>query len=126
MRLYRLDVLRRAGSRPAPVVLSGHTGPIVSMRFDRTGDTLATNSRDGTARLWDIPGRAPEATLRGHTGRVQDAVFDSDDILHTVSRDGTWRTWDLDPRRHMCANGFRRRPGALGAHRPGTPYRDGC
>ncbi|MFF9488322.1 helix-turn-helix domain-containing protein [Streptomyces sp. NPDC014676] len=129
VRLYRLDVLRRPGSRPAPVVLSGHTGPIVSMRFDRTGDTLVTSSRDGTARLWDIPGRAPGATLRGHTGRVADAVFDGDDTLHTVSRDGTWRTWDLDPRRvaaHVCE----RVPPPTRAYweriAPGTPYRDGC
>ncbi|WP_217133915.1 hypothetical protein [Streptomyces sp. AC558_RSS880] len=78
---------------------------------------------------WDVPGRAPKATLRGHTGRVQDAVFDGDDTLHTVSRDGTWRTWGLDPHRvaaHVCG----RIPPPARAYweriAPGTPYRDGC
>lgn len=129
VRLYRLDVLRRPGSRPSPVVLSGHTGPITSMRFDRSGDTLVTNGRDGTARPWDIPRRAPKATLGEHTGQVRDAVFDGDDTLRTVSRDGTRRTRDLDPHR-VAAHVRERIPPPARAYwariAPGTPYRDGC
>lgn len=80
-------------------------------------------------QLWGVPRRAPKATLRGHTGRVRDAVSDGDDTLHTVSRDGTWRTRDPGPRRvaaHVCG----RVPAPARAYweriAPGTPYRDGC
>ena len=91
---------------------------------------VAHRARVGAAgRLRNVPRRVPKAMPRGHTGRVQDAVFDGDGTLHTVSRDGTWRTWDLDPRRvaaHVCG----RVPASARAYweriAPGTPYRDGC
>jgi WD40 repeat protein len=57
---------------------------------------------DNTARLWDRDGK-PLATLQGHTGAVNGAVFPPDGgRILTASEDNTARLWDRDgkPRSH--------------------------
>jgi WD40 repeat protein len=59
-------------------VLAGHAHGITAMSFDISGRFLATASRDGTARIWDLAARAATAVLLPAAAAV-------------VSPDGTWR-----------------------------------
>jgi WD40 repeat protein len=59
--------------------LAGHVHGITAMSFDDRGGLLATASRDGTARIWDLATRsATTVLLPGAAAAV-------------VSPDGTWR-----------------------------------
>jgi WD40 repeat protein len=52
-------------------------------------------SADNTARLWDVATGQSRATLFGHTGGVESAIFSLDGLLVvTASDDGTARLWD--------------------------------
>ena len=70
-----------AGTLPdwadAPV-LAGHVHGITAMSFDVSGRFLATASRDGTARIWDLATRSATTVLLPGAAAV-------------VSPDGTWR-----------------------------------
>jgi WD40 repeat protein len=59
-------------------VLAGHAHGITAMSFDRGGRLLATASRDGTARVWDLVTRSATTVL------LPGAVA-------LASADGTWR-----------------------------------
>ncbi|MGD0699673.1 MAG: protein kinase [Trebonia sp.] len=59
-------------------VLAGHVHGITAMSFDRGGRFLATASRDGTARIWDLATRSATTVLLPGAAAV-------------VSADGTWR-----------------------------------
>jgi WD40 repeat protein len=59
-------------------VLAGHVHGITAMSFDRSGRFLATASRDGTARVWDLATRSATTVLLPGAAAV-------------VCADGTWR-----------------------------------
>jgi WD40 repeat protein len=59
-------------------VMAGHAHGITAMSFDASGRLLATASRDGTARIWDLATRSATAVLLPEAAAV-------------VSPDGTWR-----------------------------------
>ena len=77
----RLYVADQPGTLPdwadAPV-LAGHVHGITAMSFDISDRFLATASRDGTARIWDLAARAATTVLLPGAAAV-------------VSPDGTWR-----------------------------------
>ena len=51
-------------------MLAGHVHGITAMSFDDSGGLLATASRDGTARIWDLATRsATTVLLPGAAGR---------------------------------------------------------
>jgi WD40 repeat protein len=59
-------------------VLTGHVHGITAMSFDGSGKLLATASRDGTARIWDLAARSATTVLLPESAAV-------------VCPDGTWR-----------------------------------
>ncbi len=76
----------------AQVTLEGHTDWVYSVSFSPDGTTLASESRDGTVKLWDVETKQNIATLDGHT----DVVFSPDGTtLASGSFDGTVKLWDV-------------------------------
>ena len=77
--------------------LIGHTGSVTSAAFSPDGKRVVTASWDKTARVWDLSGPAPVATvLSGHTEQVTSAAFSPDGKrVVTASADMTARVWDL-------------------------------
>ncbi len=66
-----------------------------TVAFDpQKGDLMVTTSRDGVARVWDVPSAGMLAELRGHTDEIGDAAFTADgqDVV-TLSLDGSARSW---------------------------------
>lgn len=73
-----------------------HGDTIYSMVISGDGRTLATGSRDGTAKLWDMSSGELRATLKGHKGRVHRLAFSPDGrTLATGSDDKTARLWGV-------------------------------
>jgi len=59
-------------------LLAGHSKPITSVHFDRSGERLVTSSEDRDARIWDARTGAKLHVLRGHFNVVNDAEFSPD------------------------------------------------
>ena len=74
-----------------------HTAGVNSVAFSLVDATLlATGSRDGTVKLWDVVTQQDIATLEGHMSGVNSVVFSSDGVtLATGSWDGTVKLWDV-------------------------------
>jgi WD40 repeat protein/serine/threonine protein kinase len=73
----------------------GHTDEVFSVAFSPDGKTLATASKDGTARTWDVATGNPRHTLAGHTAEVICVAFSPDGTrLVTGSEDRQLIIWD--------------------------------
>ncbi|MEE9587469.1 MAG: TIR domain-containing protein, partial [Hyphomicrobiaceae bacterium] len=92
----------------------GHDQTVYSIHLSPDGGQLATTSRDGSARLWDISTRAlirrfdvypPDATGKKKQ-QVWNAVFTKDGRnLITGSQDGKLLIWPLDGRPRTSLRG---------------------
>lgn len=72
-----------------------HGDTIYNLMFSPDGRTLATASRDGTAKLWDAASGKLTATLR-HDRKVTRLAFTPDgQTVATGSEDRTARLWDV-------------------------------
>ncbi|GAA2795842.1 nSTAND1 domain-containing NTPase [Crossiella cryophila] len=99
---------------PYATQLLGHQDEVNMAAYSRDGRLLATASKDGTARLWDLadPRRPKEiAILAGHTENVHSVAFRADGrLLATGSWDDTVRLWDIGdpaaPRTMAVLTGF--------------------
>lgn len=66
------------------------------MDFSYDDDILVSASKDGTARVWDIRGRAIKHRLRGHQDWVRCAVVSPDgELVASASDDRSVRLWDI-------------------------------
>ncbi len=97
------------------VILEGHSGPVISLAFSRTGDVLASASHDRTARLWDIAARKQLKLFAGHDRALSGlAIAPDGKTLATASFDKTIRTWDVEKGTEQIAARRRlARPGPL-------------
>ena len=77
--------------------LLGDRGPVLSVAFSPDGQRVATGSDDNTARVWELSGATPAATvLEGHRGAVRNVAFSPDGgRVVTGSDDDTARVWEL-------------------------------
>jgi WD40 repeat protein/energy-coupling factor transporter ATP-binding protein EcfA2 len=76
-------------------LIKAHDGPINSVSFNHTGDTIATSSADATIKLWDYFGRLKQ-TLPGHMSAVNEVDFSQDDKTLVSAGDSTVRLWKLN------------------------------
>lgn len=81
-------------NKPA-VVLAGHDGYVSALEF-LDASRVVTTSGDATARLWDIPSRAPLLTFLDHASDVMCISAKPGDahVFVTGSVDATARVWD--------------------------------
>jgi len=84
--------------------LSGHTGPVRAVAFDRFGRYIASGSDDKTIRIYRVESWEPVDTLIGHKGGVMSLAFDAqDDYLLSGSWDMTARLWNINESRSSVA-----------------------
>ncbi|MET9633690.1 helix-turn-helix domain-containing protein [Lentzea sp. NPDC006480] len=81
-----VDRTVRVWDQGDPLVLSGHTAPVVGAAF--IGTDLATASDDNTVRLWDLPGDL----IQAHSDSVY-SVATSGSLIATGSYDRTVKLW---------------------------------
>ncbi|BAZ25274.1 WD-40 repeat-containing protein [Kalymmatonema gypsitolerans NIES-4073] len=75
--------------------LESHTDDVLNISFSPDGKTIATASRDGTAKLWSADGQLLQ-TFKGHNGWVYSVSFSPDSkTIATASADGTAKLWSV-------------------------------
>jgi WD40 repeat protein len=75
-------------------VLSGHTDAVRGVAWSPDRRQVATASRDGTARIWDVATATVVRVLRGHSDMTEAVAWSTDaSHLATAGRDGTIRVW---------------------------------
>lgn len=82
--------------------LTGHVDEVRSLAFTRNGRWLASGSKDGTVRLWDVEKLKFEALLAPQDGRVYAVAFSPDDRRLAVGC-GDWgygvvKLWNVETR----------------------------
>ncbi|MFE9725689.1 helix-turn-helix domain-containing protein [Streptomyces sp. NPDC005794] len=113
-----------------PRTLTGHTGPVNTVAFNRTGTRLATAGRDHTVRVWSTADGRLLHTLRGHQEPIRAVAFMSDDgPVVSVAEDGTIRRWSLDTEavlRDVCRAVGSVDRATWQKQLPGVPFEPGC
>ena len=76
--------------------LEGHTYVVWSVAFSPDGKTLASGSRDGSIKLWDVTSGKNIATLKGHADVINSVAFSPDGkTIASGSFDKTVKLWDV-------------------------------
>lgn len=77
-------------------VLSGHSGPVCDLAFQKTGGMLASASWDGSVKTWDLyKGNVPTESLQHATDVVCVAIRPDGKEICTGSIGGLLTFWDV-------------------------------
>jgi WD40 repeat protein len=83
--------------------LWGHKDEILRAVFSPSGRYIATASKDGTARLWNVETAESIHVLRVQYGQIGTIAFSPDEaLLVTGSSDATARVWDVSTGRQLA------------------------
>ena len=88
---------QRTSDLLAPIMLlSGHTGAVLTTKFSPDGQHLLSGSHDKLVLLWEVYGECKNLlTFRGHTNAVLEVHWSSDgEHAFTASADKTVALWD--------------------------------
>ena len=66
------------------------------MHLNSSCERLATASKDGTAKIWNVRTQSLQITLSGHTDSVEAVKWGGEQLLYTASRDRTIKVWNAD------------------------------
>ena len=88
--------LRRvAASSSKPLTLNGHRDAIVAVAYAPDSSTLATASKDGTARIWNAATGGLVDVIKGHSGGLNAIAYNPNGRqIATASDDHTARLWN--------------------------------
>lgn len=75
-----------------PLHMAGTGGP--SGTTPSLNPRLATASKDGTCRIWDVTLKRTLFTLGGHTHPIMCVKWGGEGLIYTASRDKTIKVWD--------------------------------
>ncbi|MDM8528114.1 CHAT domain-containing protein [Anaerolineales bacterium HSG24] len=82
-------------NRQQLAVLTGHTQPITSARWDNQDRYIVTTSEDNTVRIWDTFPNKEKALFTGHESGVNYLVWSGNQLI-SGGDDGTVRMWDIN------------------------------
>jgi WD40 repeat protein len=87
-------------------IFIGHRADVMAVSWSPDGKWLATGSRDGTAKVWEVAGGRELLTLKGHTSAVWSVSWSPDGKrLATASADETAKVWDAAGGREVLTLG---------------------
>jgi WD40 repeat protein len=88
--------IREVGTGNVVATLSGHRGAVAAVAFEPHGGTMATGSKDGFIRLWDVAGGTSRGKLGGEAGAVLALAYTPDgNVLASGGEDQIIRLWHL-------------------------------
>lgn len=78
--------------------LKGHRQCVTSLAWEplhmNASPRLATASKDGTCRIWNVALKQTLFTLGGHTHPIMCVKWGGEGLIYTASRDKTIKVWD--------------------------------
>jgi WD40 repeat protein len=93
--MFVWDLMRQTTGAVTPIRFSGHSLLVDRLTFSKDGRFLASASRDGTGRVWDIETGQERVTFFDHAGAVRAIAFAPDQrSIATCAEDGTIHVWD--------------------------------
>ncbi|KAF1973642.1 WD40 repeat-like protein [Bimuria novae-zelandiae CBS 107.79] len=104
-----IQAVPRGGTLQSPVMeLTGHSGEVFAVRFDPTGQFIASGSMDRSILLWHSSGTCDNyGILTGHKQAVLDLHWSRDSkVLFSASADMHLASWDVE-----TGERIRRHPG---------------
>ena len=91
-----------------PIKLMGHDGVIFKIKFDSTGENIASVSDDRSIRIWSLIENQSKMVLWGHFARIWDCEFIGSKHLASISEDYCCRIWNLETQQCIsCLEGHR-------------------
>ncbi|KAI3627129.1 ribosome assembly [Malassezia furfur] len=98
----RMSVAERRAARhasPPGHLLRGHTKWITSLAWEPVhrnarNPRLASSSKDGTVRIWNVERRQVDFVLGGHTASVNMVRWGGEGAIYTASSDRTIKVWN--------------------------------
>lgn len=81
--------------------LTSHVSPISAVQFDHSEEKVASGTRSGTFKLWDLETAKVQKTLTGHREGITSLAFlPAGDFIASASKDSNIKLWDI--RRKGC------------------------
>ncbi|CAG8679333.1 382_t:CDS:2, partial [Scutellospora calospora] len=91
-------VKRTSGLQSPIMLLSGHQGEIFTLRFDPTGQHIASGSFDRNILMWNTYGDCLNyGLLKGHNGAIMELQWSRDSSkIYSCATDKTVSVWDVE------------------------------
>ncbi|KAF3924335.1 Jouberin [Orbilia brochopaga] len=94
-----IKAIPRTSALQAPIMeLAGHSGEIFAVRFDSTGEHIASGSFDRSVLLWNTYGECQNyGQINGHKGAILDLQWARDGrSIYTATTDSLVADWDVE------------------------------
>lgn len=92
--------------------LTSHVSPISAVQFDHSEEKVASGTRSGTFKLWDLETEKVQKTLSGHRAGIKSLAFlPTGDFIASASIDSSIKLWDI--RRKGCIYTYKGHHGAV-------------